>query len=399
MSIYDVVVVGGRVAGASTAMLLARAGLSVALLDRSAYGTDTLSTHALMRPGVLQLSRWGLLDQLVAAGTPPVRRTTFYYPDADPVRVSIKPSAGVDALYAPRRHLLDRVLVDAAADAGAEVMHRSKVTALLRDRYDRVVGVRATGRAGERDIRAVMTVGADGVRSRVAHDAGASVVRQGKAAGAVLYRYLTGLPTDGYEWAYAGAAAAGMIPTNDGQTCVFVSTTPQRIRALRRHGSESAFRAVLASAAPSFAERVASAEPASRIHGWNGIPGFVRRSWGPGWSLVGDAGYFKDPITAHGITDALRDAELLTDEILEALAGVTPEAVALGRYQATRDRLSRSLFAATEEIAGYVWDTERAQVLLRQVSAAMSDELDYLQARPGHLESSVVRVGSTPQRT
>jgi flavin-dependent dehydrogenase len=110
----------------------------------------------------------------------------------------------------------------------------------------------------------------------------------------------------------------------------------------------------------------------------------VRRSWGPGWALVGDAGYFKDPITTHGMTDALRDAALLTDEILEALAGGTPEAVALCRYQATRDRLSAELMSATEEVARYDWDTTRVQRLLRRVSSAMSDELDVMQARGLH---------------
>ena len=111
------------------------------------------------------------------------------------------------------------------------------------------------------------------------------------------------------------------------------------------------------------------------------MAGFVRRSWGPGWALVGDAGYFKDPITAHGMTDALRDAELLADEILEALAGETPEPVALGRYQATRDRLSHRMFEATEAVAAYDWDVERVQRLLRQVSAAMSDEVEFLESR------------------
>ena len=93
---------GARVAGAATALLLARAGLRVLCVDRARLGSDTLSTHALMRAGVLQLERWGLLDAIVAAGTPPVRRTVFHYGD-EPVAVSIKPAAGVDALYAPRR--------------------------------------------------------------------------------------------------------------------------------------------------------------------------------------------------------------------------------------------------------------------------------------------------------
>ena len=381
MNDYDVVVVGARVAGAATALLLARAGLRVAVVDRGAYGSDTLSTHALMRAGVLQLSRWGVLDQVVAAGTPAVRRVSFHYPGLDPVHVSIKPSAGVAALYAPRRHLLDRILVDEAAAAGADVLHGVTVTELLRDEDGRVRGIRGTGAGGDLRLRAAVTVGADGIRSVVAREAGAPVDRAGRAAGAILYRHVAGLPAGGYEWAYGASAAAGLIPTNDGRTVVFVSTAPQRMRALRKQGTDTAFRTLVAQAAPVFVDRVAAADGAPRTHGWGGVAGFVRRSWGPGWALVGDAGYFKDPITAHGITDALRDAELLADQILEALAGETPEAVALCRYQAIRDRLSHRMFEATEAVAAYDWDVERAQRLLRQVSAAMSDEIEFLESR------------------
>ena len=153
MNRYDVVVVGARVAGSATALLLARAGLRVAVVERAAYGSDTVSTHGLMRAGVLQLSRWGLLDRVVAAGTPPVRRTTFRYAGAEPVLVSIKPSPGVDALYAPRRRVLDPIIVDAAAEAGAHVLHGVTVTGLLRDDAGRVRGVRATGSAGRRRPR------------------------------------------------------------------------------------------------------------------------------------------------------------------------------------------------------------------------------------------------------
>src|SRR5205085_6805081 len=109
---YDVVVVGARVAGAATAMLLARSGLRVLVLDRDSYGSDTVSTHALMRPGVVQLNRWGLLDGVAAAGVPAVRSTVFHYPSGD-ARVSLRSAAGVDALYAPRRTTLDGLRVDA----------------------------------------------------------------------------------------------------------------------------------------------------------------------------------------------------------------------------------------------------------------------------------------------
>src|SRR5690349_22757542 len=137
---YDVVVVGARAAGAATAYLLARFGLRVLLVDRGRYGTDTLSTHALMRGGVLQLSRWGLLDKIIAAGTPQVRRATFRYADAV-VPVTIKPSHGVDALYAPRRTVLDPILVDAAAAAGADVRFGTAVADVDRDRRGAVTGV------------------------------------------------------------------------------------------------------------------------------------------------------------------------------------------------------------------------------------------------------------------
>jgi 2-polyprenyl-6-methoxyphenol hydroxylase-like FAD-dependent oxidoreductase len=378
---YDVVVVGGRVAGASTALLLARAGARVALVDRSVRGSDTVSTHGLMRAGVLQLSRWGLLDQVVAAGTPPIRATSFHYAGDRTVRVSIRPTPGVTALYAPRRKVLDRLLVDAAADSGVETFHDTTVVGLLRDTTGRVSGVRArTRRGADVDLAAPVTVGADGIRSLVAREAGAPVVRQGRTASAVLYRYLPGVVSDGYEWAYGDGAAAGLIPTNGGETCVFVSTTPDRMRSLRRDGSEAAFAALLGRAGPALVDRVAGTTEGGRIQGWAGLPGYVRRSWGPGWALVGDSGYFKDPITTHGMTDAMRDAELLATALLDATRGGASEAVALARYQAVRDGLSTALFAVTEDVAAYDWDTGRVQTLLRRVSSAMSDEVDHLQS-------------------
>lgn len=381
MTHYDVVVVGGRVAGASTALLLARAGARVALLDRSRPGSDTVSTHALMRAGVLQLSRWGLLDRIVAAGTPPIRSTSFHNAEGPSLRVEIRSTAGVDALYAPRRYLLDGLLVEAAADAGVAVLHETTMTALRHDENGRVRGVRATGRSGQVvELSASITVGADGVRSTVAALAQAPILRQGRSCSAMLYRYLADIPPDGYEWAYRAGAAAGVIPTNCEQTCVFVGTTPTGLRHLRRTGVESTFASLLAQAAPGLVALVAAATPAGRIHAWGGVPGYVRQAWGPGWALVGDAGYFKDPITTHGMTDAMRDAELLATAIEESATSARAEEVAFARYQTTRDRLSADLFTVTEQVAAYDWDGDGIQALLRRVSSAMKDEVDHLQA-------------------
>jgi flavin-dependent dehydrogenase len=382
MTERDAVVVGGRVAGAATALLLARAGLDVVLVERAAAGSDTVSTHAFMRTGVLQLSRWGLLGAIQRAGTPAVRRTVFHHAGLEPVRVTLRPRGGVDALYAPRRTVLDAILLDAACAAGAEVV-RGSVTELVRDAGGRASGVRVVepGRPA-RTLRARLTIGADGIASVVARQAGAQVLEQGRHASAILYRYYEGLPTDGYEWVYAPGTGAGLIPTNAGQTCAFVATTPRTMRDLRRHGTEGAFARLVHRAGGSLTERTLDARPVGRLHGWGGRPGYLRQAHGPGWALVGDAGYFKDPITTHGMTDALRDAQLLTDAVVAAASGRIHERVAMAQYQALRDRFSRRLFEATEAVASYDWDTATVQRLLREVSASMSDELDHLAGLP-----------------
>jgi 2-polyprenyl-6-methoxyphenol hydroxylase-like FAD-dependent oxidoreductase len=212
----------------------------------------------------------------------------------------------------------------------------------------------------------------------VARQVTAPLTQTGVNASACLYRYFDQLPAAGYEWAYGDHAAAGLIPTNDA-TCVFVGTTPARLRSVRRAGAEQAFRQLLASAAPAFVERLAAATPTSSMRGWGGAPGYLRRSWGPGWALVGDAGYFKDPITAHGMTDALRDAELCAEAVLAWHSGCE-ESSAFTAYQRTRDRLSRDMINVTEAVAGYDWNLDRVRHLLREVSSAMGAEVDHLQA-------------------
>jgi menaquinone-9 beta-reductase len=172
---YDAIVVGARCPGAATAMLMARRGLRVLVIDRGRYGADTMSTHALMRGGVTQLHRWGLLPRIVASGTPAVRRTTFHYGD-DVLEVDVPPRHGVEALYAPRRTLLDSTLVDAARREGAEVRHDCTLTGLVRNPDGRVGGAVIFGADGKSEVVATdLVIGADGIGSAVARLVGAQV--------------------------------------------------------------------------------------------------------------------------------------------------------------------------------------------------------------------------------
>jgi 2-polyprenyl-6-methoxyphenol hydroxylase-like FAD-dependent oxidoreductase len=374
---HDVVVVGARAAGAATALLLARSGLRVLVLDRGSYGADTLSTHALMRGGVLQLRRWGLLERVIAAGTPPIRLVTFRYAD-QVVPIAIKATHGVDALYAPRRTVLDPILVDAAATAGADVRFGFAVTDVERDRSGAVTGIIGRQRGGRGfTARARLVVGADGIRSTVARRVGAPIERVGTGASATTYGYWPELDVDGYEWNYRPNAASGAIPTNHGLTCVFASATPHRIG----RGGLAALVRILAESDPSLANRLTAMPPPS-TRTFTGSRGYVRRSWGPGWALVGDAGYFKDPLSAHGLTDALRDAELLASTIVGSLEGGADEREALAGYQATRDELSRELFDVTDVICGHTWSDADIGDLLLRLNAAMADEVNTLAELP-----------------
>jgi 2-polyprenyl-6-methoxyphenol hydroxylase-like FAD-dependent oxidoreductase len=370
---YDAIVIGGRCAGAATALLLARAGVEVLVIEQAARGTDTLSTHAMMRGGVLQLARWGLLDAVKAAGTPKIEKTTFHY-GGDAVEIKIKPRDGVDALYAPRRTVLDPLLADAAQASGAHVAYRVRLQNLVRDGGGRVAGVIAESAGASRTIGASIVIGADGLNSTVVRRVGAEAYRMGAHVGAVIYTRVERLGVDaGYHWHYAPGTSIGVIPTNGGETLVFAETTRERFMRDLRFDLASGFLEIVQATAPAVASAIRAASP-GRFHGFAGHPGILRPAWGPGWALVGDAGYFKDPITAHGITDALRDAELL------ARAVVAGSDAALARYQELRDGLSLPLFTITDEIASFAWEMPRLQTLHQSLSEEMAREVLHIAA-------------------
>jgi flavin-dependent dehydrogenase len=354
---YDFVIVGARCAGAATARLLALGGARVLVVDRSRLGADTLSTSYLMRGAVLQLQRWGVLPALIAAGTPPVRMTHFHYASRS-VSVEMR-----EPLYAPRRTLLDPLLVEAAQLAGAEVRFASRAVRLLWDDRGRACGIELAG--GER-VTAGRVIGADGLHSQVAEWTDAACYRVGAHSSATIYGYFSRLSVDSYHWYYAHGLSAGVAPTNDGLSTVFVGASSEALPELRADREAGLLR-IASRVSPALGTALASARRVGGLRVFAGLRGYTRQPFGPGWALVGDAGYFRDPTTAHGISDALRDSELLADALLAGGDG------ALEQYRATRDAASDRLFFASDALASGLWDEAQVELLLRDASEGMRD--------------------------
>lgn len=344
---YDAIIVGARCAGAPTAMLLARAGYRVLVVDRSTFPSDTISTHVIQPQGIAALRRWGVLDRLVATGCPAIDTYAF---DFGPFAITGRPgTADAPVAYCPRRTILDKLLVDAAREAGAEVREGFIVDEIVRE--DGIVtGIRGRDRDGAAVTeRARIVIGADGRNSLVAKAVAPAQYNERPEYVCAYYAYWSGLPMHGRFETYArpghGFAA---VETHDGLTLI-VGGWPRAQFADKKRDLEASYLGLFASA-PAFAARVAGARRESKIFGAIS-PNFYRVPFGPGWALVGDAGYTKDPITAQGMSDAFRDAELLATALAAAFAGTASFAGALGGYQSARDAQSLPTYDFTCQIA------------------------------------------------
>jgi flavin-dependent dehydrogenase len=344
---YDAIVVGARCAGSPTAMLLARKGYKVLVVDRARFPSDTISTHLVHPPGVAALKEWGLLDRLVATRCPGI--DTYAY-DFGPFTIAGAPGTVESPLaYAPRRTVLDRLLVDAASEAGAEVREGFTVEDLVVE-DGRVSGIRGHGK-GEPvvAVRGRVVVGADGHHSLVARLVRPEQYNEKPALQVSYYTYVSGLPMDGrFECYLRPARGFAAWPTNDDLTVV-IGGWPRSELVANRKDIEASFSATL-ELVPGFAARFHAGTRVSRFVGQS-LPGFLRKPFGPGWALVGDAGYTKDFITALGISDAFRDAELCATALDEALSGARPFEAAMAGYQSERDRRSLPFYEFTAQLA------------------------------------------------
>jgi flavin-dependent dehydrogenase len=361
---YDAIIIGARCAGSPTAMLLARLGYKVLLVDKATFPSDTISTHLIHPPGVAALRRWGLLERVVATGCPPIGTYAF---DFGPFTISGSPGTSEEPVsYGPRRTVLDKLLVDAASEAGAEVREEFTVENVITE-DGQVTGIRGRGK-GIQSLteRAKVVIGADGRHSLVAKAVHPEQYQEKPQLLAAYYTYWSDLPMNGRFEAYIRDYCSFAVwPTNDDMTLV-IAGWPYREFEAKKKDIEGNYHRVI-DQAPAFAERLRGARREERFVG-TAVPGYFRKPYGPGWALVGDAGYNKDFITAMGITDAFTQAEQCANAIHESLAGMRSFDAAMGEYQSARDQHAMPIYEFTSQLASQDPPPPHVQQLFAAVS-------------------------------
>lgn len=354
---FDAVIVGARCAGSATAVALAQRGLRVLVIDSARFPSDTLSTHLLWPTTLAEIQALGVLPAVAALGAPrmPIAQAVL---DDIGWETGYSPVAGIDYAMCVRRTHLDAVTLRAAIDAGAQVRQQCTATGLVRSGH-RVVGVRYTDTDGRpREARAPVVVGADGRKSLVAKEVRAEIRLAEPSGRACYFAYWTDphpeLRHIATQWRVAGLLGTA-FPCDDGQLLSLLQPPVALIPEFRGRKVRDAYLAGI-EAIPGLARRLAECELVSPVRSCTGIESYFRRSSGPGWALAGDAGHFKDPVTAQGIRDAYRYGRLLGESLAPVLGsrtGVTARDVdaATARWAAQRERDCIEMYQWTNILA------------------------------------------------
>jgi 2-polyprenyl-6-methoxyphenol hydroxylase-like FAD-dependent oxidoreductase len=347
---YDAIVVGARCAGAPIGMLLAQRGYKVLLIEANTVPSDMpMSTHLIWQSGAAHLRRWDLLDRIVESNCPAIRTWEL---DFGPIKLLGEP-LGMDGIldaYAPRRIILDRILVEAAMAAGVELRAGSKVTGLVHE-GDSVTGVRATANDIAFQERARITIGADGRNSLVAKVVGASSYNDVSPLQGTYFAYWRNVAITGGELYVRERRCVYAWPTNDCLTLVGVNWTATDFPAVSVN-IRGSYIDVVASCAPGLHSRLAEGTQEGRFIG-GAVSNFMRKPFGPGWALVGDAGLTMDPCTAAGINNAFRDVEILAEAIDDGMSGRKPMLEALAVYHSRRDERVAPIYQFACQLAPF----------------------------------------------
>jgi len=368
--VYDAIVVGARCAGAPTALLLARRGYRVLLLDRDTFPSDVISTHFIWPRGVARLRDWGLLDAVLATNCPPVPRSLTHVA-GNVVEEVFAQTADHEFGLCPRRIVFDKLLIDAAVDAGVAFRQRFSVRGLIRE-DGRVVGISGRFEGGDVVERARVVIGADGLHSRIARLVGPEAYHLMPTLAAIYYSYWSGIPMDAVElyWPIPGLGGTIAMPTNNGQVVIGSAFPLSRLDEVRRD-PEPAFLGLQERAAPGLWRRMRAGRRESPFRGMADLPYYARKPFGPGWALVGDAAYHVDPTLGYGISNAFRQIEPLVSALDDVFADRREFDAALGEFQRNRDRELRTYYARNLGVARLL-DTAvptRASLMARRPSA------------------------------
>ncbi len=347
---YDAIIVGARCAGSPTAMLLARKGYRVLLVERTTFPSDSMRGMFIRYEGVCSLQRWGLMEKLLASNCPSIHCRSVDlgdfaltgYPPLGP---------GIAGELAPRRKVLDTILVEAAVEAGAELNEGCVVQELLTD-GDRITGIRARMKGGGIiNATARIVIGADGLHSLVARTVGAPSYKVRPTLTCSYFSFWSGLPNHGIEVHVCNHLLLLSFPTNDSLVCVGAQWPADQFHKIRTDIEAHFIKSL--EHAPDLAERVRQGKREERFLGTGDLPNFFRKPYGTGWALVGDAGYHKDPYTASGISDAFRDAELLAEALDAGFCGNQSLDEALAIYEEARNQAALPKYEETCRLASF----------------------------------------------
>ncbi|HXT24337.1 MAG TPA: NAD(P)/FAD-dependent oxidoreductase [Candidatus Eisenbacteria bacterium] len=398
---YDAIVVGARCAGSPTAMLLARAGYKVLLVDRATFPSEIPNGHFIHRGGPRLLQHWGLLDRIRASNCPEHAENTTDFGDYG-MKATDQRVDGVAWGYGPRRKVLDQILLDAAIEAGAEFRPGFSVESFQMD-GERVAGIRAVARGGNAlTERARITIGADGRNSKLAQTVRAEVYNSEPSLTCFYFTYFSGVQNQGFELYSRPGCAAFAFVTNEKLLTIFACWPIARFVQVRTD-IETHFLGALDSLGD-FGERVRAGRREERFYGTADLPNFFRKPFGPGWALVGDAGYHKDPYGAMGVADAFRDAHLLARAVDRGLSGQAPIDQALADYERQRNEDAGADYQENLQLARLPGPTAEALRLRAALKGNQEQINRFAMARVGMIPregffnpENLARLGMEPQ--
>jgi menaquinone-9 beta-reductase len=363
MKRFDVVIVGARCAGSPLALMLRRRGLSVCLVDRAQFPSETPSTHLIQPCGVRVLDELGLLDAVLAAGAVPLDRVTMVIDDVVRIEAKLDEVDYLQSSLCVRRVTLDALLVDAAAAAGADVRTGLRVTGLISE-AGRVTGVDTA--AGP--IHGQLVVGADGRHSTVASLAGAREYHVAPAGKMFAWAYFEGVhDREGHAWIGRRGARGFLAGPTDGDLYMAAIGIDMAEQAEFHTDRDANFTAGIR-AWPELANVIGDGRRVGPIRVLTNWHGYFREAAGPGWVLVGDAGHFKDPTPGQGIGDAFRQADRLAPAIEDGLGNSSPDA-AMQRWWHWRDDDAYEMYWFASDIGAPGAASPLTTRLMRDVAA------------------------------